>query len=171
MAESGAFHINPGTGRPNQCPDPLNCEFGGADFHYESRHDAEIAWKARQLERGIIAYRSVMQKQERKEEELTLAALRKKAQGGAKKVSWSVVRSLMVKNLSKYLVNFAGLVVSYLVVSGQWLSKDWGPRLLPVLATVALVGFSIWFGIRIFKGSRKTVRVVKKKRQARKVAR
>ena len=67
------------------------------------------------------------------------------------------MRSLMVKNLSKYLVNFTGLVVSYLVLSGQWLSKDWGPRLLPVLATVALVGFSVWFGIRIYKGSRKTV--------------
>ncbi len=167
MNERSAFHINPATGRPNQCTDPLNCEFGGGDFHYASKHDAEVAWKARQLERGIIAYRSVMQKQERKEEERTLLALRKRAQGGAKKVSWGVVRSLMVKNLSKYLVNFTGLVVSYLVVSGQWLSKDWGPRLLPVLATVALIGFSIWFGTRIYKGSRKTVRVVKKKRRAR----
>ncbi|WP_332642283.1 hypothetical protein [Aeromicrobium sp.] len=170
-ASGGAFHINPETGRPNQCRDVLNCEYGSADFHYASKEHAEVAWKARQLERGIIAYRSVMQAQERKEEELTLQALRKRAQGGAKKVSWGVVRSLMVKNLSKYLVNFTGLVVSYLVLSGQWLSKDWGPRLLPVLATVALVGFSIWFGVRIYKGSRKTVRVVKKKRQARKVAR
>ncbi|MDR7085808.1 hypothetical protein J2X11_000647 [Aeromicrobium panaciterrae] len=171
MTDSGTFHINPDTGRPNECPDPLNCKFGGDDFHYASKHDAEVAWKARQLERGIIAYRSVMQKQEQKEEEQTLAALRKKAQGSAKKVSWGVLRSLAVKNLSKYLVNLTGLVVSYIVVSGRWLSDDWARRLIPIIATVTLVGFSIWFGIRIYKGSRKTVRVVKKKRQARKVTR
>jgi hypothetical protein len=165
------FHINPDTGRPNECPDPLNCKFGGDDFHYASKHDAEVAWKARQLERGIIAYRNVMRAQEQKEEEQTLELLRKKAQGGAKKVSWGVLRSLAVKNLSKYLVNFTGLVVSYIVVSGRWLSDDWARRLIPIIATVTLVGFSIWFGIRIYKGSRKTVRVVKKKRQARKVRR
>ena len=171
MTESVAFHVNPDTGRPNQCPDQLNCEFGGDDFHYASKHDAEVAWKARQLERGIIAYRNVMRAQERKEEEQTLELLRKKAQGGAKKVSWSVVRSFAVKNLSKYFANFVGLVVSYLVVSGRWLSDDWARRLLPIIATVTLVGFSVWFGIRIYKGSRKTVRVVKKKRRARKVSR
>ena len=168
---SGVFHINPETGRPNRCPDPLNCKFGGDDFHYASQHDAEVAWKARQLERGIIAYRSVMQAQEKKEEAQTLAALRKKAQGSAKKVSWGVVRSLAVKNLSRYLVNFTGLLVSYLVVSGRWLSDDWARRLLPIIATVTLVGFSIWFGIRIYRGSRRTVRVVKKKRQARRSTR
>ena len=174
MTESSTgdvFHINPDTGRPNECPDPLNCKFGGDDFHYASKHDAEVAWKARQLERGIIAYRNVMRAQEQKEEEQTLALLRKKAQGGAKKVSWGVVRSFAVKNLSKYFANFIGLVVSYIVVSGRWLSDDWARRLIPIIATVTLVGFSIWFGIRIYKGSRKTVRVVKKKRQARKVTR
>ena len=168
---AGAFHINPETGRPNQCVDGLNCEFGGDDFQYASKEHAEVAWKARQLERGIIAYRNVMQAQEKKEEDQTLALLRKKAQGSAKKVSWGVLRSLAVKNLSKYLVNFAGLFFSYLVVSGRWLSDDWVRRLLPIIATATLVGFSIWFGIRIYKGSRKTVRVVKKKRQARKAAR
>lgn len=165
------FHVNPETGRPNRCPDILNCEFGGDDFHYASKHDAEVAWKARQLERGIIAYRNVMRAQEAQEEKRVFEALTKKAQGGARKVSWSVVRSFAVKNLSKYFANFVGLVVSYLVVSGRWLSDDWARRLLPIIATVTLVGFSIWFGIRIYKGSRKTVRVVKRKRQARKVAR
>ena len=166
-APIGVFHINPETGRPNRCPDALNCEFGGDDFHYASNHDAGVAWKARQLERGIIAYRWVMQAREKQEEERTIDALTKKAQGSARKVSWGVVRSLAVKNLSKYLVNFTGLVVSYLVVSGRWLSDDWARRLLPIVATVTLVGFSIWFGIRIFRGSRRTVRVVKKKRRAR----
>ncbi|MEO6604645.1 MAG: hypothetical protein ABIN55_03425 [Aeromicrobium sp.] len=126
-----------------------------------------MAWKARQLERGIIAYRNVMRQQEKQEEQRVFDALTKRAQGGAKKVSWGVLRSLAVKNLSKYLVNFTGLVVSYLVVSGRWLSDDWARRLLPIIATVTLVGFSIWFGTRIYRGSRKTVRVVKKKRKAR----
>jgi hypothetical protein len=171
VAPTGVFHINPDTGLPNRCPDPLNCKFGGGDFHYASRHDAEVAWKARQLERGIIAYRSVMQAQEKKEEKRTLEALTDRAQGSAKKVSWSVVRSLAVKNLSKYVVNFTGLFFSYLVVSGRWLSEDWARRFLPVIASVTLVGFSIWFGVRIYHGSRHTVRVVKKRRRARKVAR
>ena len=170
-APTGSFHINPETGRPNQCPDALNCTFGGSDFHYATKHDAEVAWKARQLERGIIAYRNVMQAQERREEDQPLEALRKKAQGSAKKVSWSVVRSLAVKNLSKYFANFVGLLVSYLVVSGRWLSDDWARRLLPIIATVTFVGFSVWFGIRIYRGSRRTVKVVKRKRRARKVAR
>ncbi len=171
LAPAGVFHINPDTGRPNRCPDPLNCKFGGDDFHYASQHDAEVAWKARQLERGIIAYRSVMQAQEKKEEKRTLEALTKKAQGGAKRVSWGVFRSLAIKNVSKYVVNFIGLFFSYLVVSGQWLSDHWVRRLLPVIATVTLIGFAIWFGIRIYHGSRHTVRVVKKRRRARKVAR
>ena len=170
-ASGGAFHINPETGRPNLCRDLLNCEFGGSDFHYASKEHAEVAWKARQLERGIIAYRSVMQAQEKKEEERTLEALTRKAQGSARKVSWGVVRSLAVKNLSKYLVNFVGLFFSYLVVSGRWLSDDWVRRLLPIVATVTLVGFSVWFGIRIYRGSRRTVRVVKKRRQARRSTR
>jgi len=169
-ASTAVFHINPETGRPNNCPDLLNCTFGGDDFHYASKHDAEVAWKARQLERGIIAYRNVMRAQERREEDKTLAALRKRAQGGAKKLSWGVIRSLAVKNLSKYVVNFAGLVVSYLVVSGRRLPEGWLRRLLPIVATVALIGFSVWFGIRIYKGSRKTVRVVRKRRRARRVA-
>ncbi|MCW2800742.1 MAG: hypothetical protein JWQ70_2214 [Aeromicrobium sp.] len=170
-ASTGVFHINPETGMPNRCPDPLNCKFGGDDFHYASKHDAEVAWKARQLERGIIAYRSVMQAHEKQEEKRTLEALTDRAQGGAKKVSWGVLRSLAVKNLSKYLVNFFGLFFSYLVVSGQWLSDDWARRLLPVIASVTLVGFSIWFGVRIYHGSRHTVHVVKKRRRARRVAR
>jgi hypothetical protein len=168
VAPTGVFHINPETGRPNRCPDPLNCKFGGDDFHYASEHDAQVAWKARQLERGIIAYRSVMQAQERKEEKRTLEALTAKAQGSAKKVSWGVLRSLAVKNLSKYLVNFTGLFFSYLVVSGRWLGEDWARRVLPVVAAVTLVGFSIWFGIRIYRGSRHTVHVVKRRRRARK---
>ncbi|MDX6276626.1 MAG: hypothetical protein QOJ72_754 [Nocardioidaceae bacterium] len=167
-ASTGVFHINPETGRPNRCPDPLNCKFGGNDFHYTSEHDAQVAWKARQLERGIIAYRTVMRAHEKEEEERTLDLLTKKAQGGAKKVSWGVVRSLAVKNLSKYLVNFVGLFFSYLVVSGRWLGEDWARRVLPVVAAVTLVGFSIWFGVRIYHGSRHTVHVVKRRRRARK---
>ena len=108
-----------------------------------------------------------MQAREREEEEQTLLALAKKAQGGARKLSWSAVRSLLVRNLSKYLMNFTGLLVSYLVISGRWLRDDWVRRLLPIIATVAFVGFAAWFGIRIYRGSRKGVRVVKKKRQAR----
>jgi hypothetical protein len=170
-ASTGMFHINPATGLPNRCADTLNCKFGGDDFHYASKHDAEVAWKARQLERGIIAYRTVMRAHEQQEEKRTLDALTKKAQGGARKVSWSVVRSLAVKKLSKYLLNFTGLFFSYLVVSGRWLGEDWARRLLPVIATGTLVGFSIWFGIRIYHGSRHTVHVVKRKRRARKAAR
>jgi hypothetical protein len=170
-ASTGIFHINPETGLPNRCADTLNCKFGGDDFHYSSKHDAEVAWKARQLERGIIAYRTVMRAHERQEEKRTLDALTKKAQGGARKVSWSVVRSLVVKNVSKYVVNFIGLFFSYLVVSGRWLGEDWARRVLPVVATVTLVGFLIWFGIRIYHGSRHTVHVVKRKRRARKAAR
>lgn len=112
-----------------------------------------------------------MREREKQEEQRVFDALTKKAQGGAKKVSWSVVRSFAVKNLSKYFANFVGLVVSYLVVSGRWLSDDWARRLLPIIATITLVGFSTWFGIRIYRGSRKTVRVVKKKRKARKASR
>lgn len=170
-AQASVFHINPETGRPNRCPDPLNCKFGGDDFHYASEHDAQVAWKARQLERGIIAYRSVMQAHERQEEKRTLEALTDKAQGGAKKVSWGVVRSLAVKNVSKYLVNFTGLFFSYLVLSGRWLGEDWARRLVPSVAVVTLVGFSVWFGVRIFHGSRHTVHVVKRRRRARKAAR
>src|SRR4051794_36332865 len=115
-ASTGLFHINPETGLPNRCADVLNCKFGGNDFHYASKHDAEVAWKARQLERGIIAYRAVMRAHEKQEEERTLDALTKKAQHGAKKVSWGVFRSLAIKNVSKYVVNFIGLFFSYLVV-------------------------------------------------------
>ena len=170
-APTGVFHINPETGLPNRCVDALNCTFGGDDFHYASKHDAEVAWKARQLERGIIAYRTVMRAHEKQEEERTLDLLTKKAQGSAKKVSWGVVRSLAVKNLSRYLVNFLGLFFSYLVVSGRWLGEDWARRVLPVVAAVTLVGFSIWFGIRIYHGSKHTVHVVKRRRRARKASR
>ena len=61
MADAGVrFHINPETGLPNKCLDGDTCTFGGGDFHYPDKHDAEVAWRARQLERGIIAYRNVI---------------------------------------------------------------------------------------------------------------
>ena len=69
------YHVNPDTGLPNTCVDSATCTFGGDDFHYPNKHDAQVAWKARQLERGIIAYRNVMRAKEKDEEEAALARL------------------------------------------------------------------------------------------------
>lgn len=160
MTASERFHINPETGRPNTCDDGAECEFGGDDFHYASKHDAEVAWKARQLERGILAYRSVMQARERAEEKRALD----KIAGNAKGVSKSVVRTLVVKNISKYLANFVGILVAYAIASGQWLREDWIRRLLPMIATVVLVVLLAWFGYKLFKGSRKAARAVRSRR-------
>jgi len=162
--EAVRFHVNPDTGQPNKCPDGDTCSFGGDAFHYDSKHDAEIAWQARQLERGVIAYRNVMRAKEAEEEEAALARLAGKAKGVSKKLSWSVVRSVAVKNLSKYSVNLLGVFVAYAVASGKWLTDDWIRRLLPTVATVVLVALLLWFGLKFAKGSRKAAVAVKKRR-------
>jgi hypothetical protein len=165
------FHVNPDTGQPNKCPDGDTCTFGGDAFHYDSKHDAEIAWQARQLERGDIAYRNVMRAKEREEEEAALERLAGKAKGVSKKLSWSVVRSVAVRNLSKYAVNFLGVFIAYAVASGKWLTEDWINRLLPTVATVVLVALLIWFGLKFAKGSKKAAVAVKKRRVKRAVRR
>ena len=165
------YHINPETGLPNQCDDGDTCTFGGADFHYPNKHDAQVAWRARQLERGVIAYRNVMQAKEKEEEEAALAKLTGNAKGQAKKISWGIVRSILTRNITKYVVNFLGVVVAYAVASGQWISEDWIRRLLPIIATVVLIALLAWFGIKLFKGSRKAAVVVKRRRTAKRVAR
>jgi hypothetical protein len=162
------FHINPATGLPNKCDDGEDCGFGGEAFHYPNKHDAQVAWKARQLERGVVAYRTVMQAKERAEEEATLAKLAGKAQGYSKKISWSVVRSVVVKNLSKYMVNFLGVFMAYAVASGKWLTDDWIRRLLPTIATVVLVALVAWFALKFVKGGRKAAKVVERRRSNRK---
>ncbi len=166
MAEAVRFHINPETGRPNRCHDGDTCEFGGPDFHYPDQHDAEVAWKARQLERGVIAYRNVMRAKEREEEQAALAKLTGNAKGLSKKLSWSVVRSILSKNISKYVVNFLGVLTAYAVASGRWLSEDWIRRLLPTVATVVLIGLLAWFGVKLYAGSKKAARVVVTRRKA-----
>jgi len=170
MVEADRFHINPETGRPNQCLDGDTCEFGGADFHYPDKHDAEVAWRARQLERGVIAYRNVMQAKEREEEDAALAKLTGNAKGQAKKLSWGIVRSILTRNMSKYIVNFFGVLIAYAVASGRWIREDWIRRLLPIIATIVLVALLAWFGIKLFKGSRKAARVVKQRRTAKRAA-
>ena len=170
MVEADRFHINPETGRPNQCLEGDTCTFGGADFHYPNKHDAEVAWRARQLERGVIAYRNVMRAKEREEEDAALSKLTGNAKGQARKLSWGIVRSILTKNISKYIVNFFGVVVAYAVASGQWIKEDWIRRLLPIIATVVLVALLAWFGIKLYKGSRKAAQVVKRRRTARRVA-
>lgn len=163
------FHVNPATGLPNRCDDGHACELGGDPFHYDSRHDAQVAWQARQLERGVIAYRNVMQKREREQEEAAFAELAGKARGMSKKISGSVVRSIVVKNVSKYAVNFLGVFVAYAVASGTWLTDDWVRRLLPAAATVVLVGLLVWWGLKLAKGGRKAASAVKR-RSARRAA-
>ncbi|HUP99687.1 MAG TPA: hypothetical protein VM093_04435 [Aeromicrobium sp.] len=158
------YHVNPDTGLPNRCDDGDTCTFGSEDFHYPSKHDAQVAWKARQLERGIIAYRNVMRAKERDEEEAALEKLTGKAKGFSKKLSWSVVRSVVVRNASKYLVNFLGIFMAYAVASGEWLTEDWIRRLLPTVAMVVLVALLAWFGVNAYKGSRHAARVVRKRR-------
>lgn len=175
MAESSTeaqrYHVNPDTGQPNKCPDVDTCEFGGDAFHYDSRHDAQIAWQARQLERGVIAYRNVMRAKEKQEEEAALERLAGKAKGVSKKLSWSVVRSVAVRNLSKYSVNLLGVFVAYAVASGKWLTDVWIRRLLPTVATVVLVALLIWFGLKFAKGSKKAAVAVKRQRVRRAVRR
>jgi hypothetical protein len=175
MAEPSAgterYHVNPDTGQPNKCLDGDTCEFGGDAFHYDSRHDASIAWQARQLERGVIAYRNVMRAKEREEEEAALEKLAGRAKGVSKKISWSVVRSVVVKNLSKYAVNILGVFMAYAVASGKWLTDDWIRRLLPTVASVVLIALLIWFGLKFAKGSRKAAVAVKRRRIRRAVRR
>lgn len=164
------FHINPETGLPNKCTEGADCRFGGDDFHYPDKHDAQVAWKARQLERGIVAYRNVMRKKEQDEEDEALARLGGKAKGISKKLSWGVVRSIAVKNLSKYVVNFLGMFTAYAVASGKWLTSDM-KRLVPTTAAIVFVALLAWFGIKLFKGSRKAAKVVRRRRATRPAAR
>lgn len=175
MAESPPravrYHVNPDTGQPNKCLDGDTCTFGGDAFHYETRHDAQIAWQARQLERGIIAYRNVLRAKEAEEEEKALEKLAGKAKGVSKKLSWSVVRSVVMRNLTKYAVNFLGVFVAYAVASGKWLTDDWMRRLLPTVASIVLVALLIWFGLKFAKGSRKAAVAVKRRRVRRAVRR
>ena len=175
MTESSAevvrYHVNPDTGQPNKCVDGDTCTFGSDAFHYESRHDAQIAWEARQLERGVIAYRNVMRAKEAQEEEAALEKLAGKAKGVSKKLSWGVVRSVVMRNLTKYSVNFLGVFMAYAVASGKWLTDDWIRRLLPTVASVVLVALLIWFGLKFAKGSRKAAVAVKKRRVKRAVRR
>ena len=84
-----------------------------------------VAWKARQLERGVVAYQRLMPTKAKREEEASLARIAGKAQGFSKMISWSVVRSVVVKNLSKFVVNFLGVFMAYAVASGKWLTDDW----------------------------------------------
>ena len=165
------FHINPATGLPNKCDDGEDCQFGGDAFHYPNKHDAQVAWKARQLERGVVAYQRLMPKKAAHQEEATLAKLAGKAQGYSKKISWSVIRSVVVKNLTKYFVNFLGVFMAYAVASGKWLTDDWIRRLLPTVATVVLVALGAWFLLKFIKGGRKAAKVVERRRTRRKAAR
>jgi hypothetical protein len=165
------YHINPETGQPNKCLDGDTCAFGGPDFHYPDKHDAEVAWRARQLERGVIAYRNVMQAKEREEEEAALEKLGSNAKGLSKRLSGGVVRSILTKNISKYVVNFLGVLTAYAVATGTWLSEDWIRRLVPTMATVVLVVLLAWFGIKLYHGSRKAARVVKRRRAVKRATR
>ena len=169
--ETVRYHVNPDTGQPNKCVDGDTCTFGSDAFHYASKHDAAIAWQARQLERGVIAYRNVMRAKEAEEEEAALKKLAGEAKGFSKKISWSVVRSVVVKNLSKYAVNFLGVFVAYAVASGKWLTDDWIRRLLPTVATVVLIALLLWFGLKFAKGSKRAAVAVKRRRVRRAVRR
>ena len=171
MDGADLYHINPATGLPNRCPDVDTCAFGGPEFHYPDKHDAEVAWRARQLERGVIAYRNEMRAKEKQEEEAGLAKLTGNAKGFSKRISKGVFRSIVAKNISKYVVNFMGVLTAYVVASGKWLSEDWIRRLLPTVATIVLVALLGWFGIELFKGSRKAARVVRKRRSAKRATR
>jgi hypothetical protein len=170
MDEAVRYHINPDTGQPNRCLEGDTCPFGGPDFHYPDKHDAEVAWRARQLERGIIAYRNVMRAKEKEEEDAALAKLQS-AKGFSKKLSGGVVRSILTKNISKYVVNFLGVLTAYAVATGTWLSEDWIRRLLPTIATIVLIALLAWFGVKLFKGSRKAAVVVKRRRAAKRATR
>ena len=169
--ETVRYHVNPDTGQPNKCADGDTCRFGSDAFHYASKHDAAIAWQARQLERGVIAYRNVMRAKEAEEEEAALKKLAGEAKGFSKKISWSVVRSVVVKNLSKYAVNFLGVFMAYAVASGKWLTDDWIRRLLPTVATVVLIALLLWFGLKFAMGGKKAAVAVKRRRVRRAVRR
>lgn len=162
-AAAERYHINPETGLPNKCLEGDHCTFGGDPFHYPDKHDAQVAWQARQLERGILAYRNVMRAKEKEEEDAALAKVAGNAKGLSKKLSWGVARSILVKNISKYVVNFLGVFIAYAVASGKWLSEDWIRRLLPTIATVVLIALLAWFGIKLYKGSKEAAVVVKRR--------
>jgi hypothetical protein len=68
-------------------------------------------------------------------------------------------------------VNFFGVLVAYAVASGRWISEDWIRRLLPIIATVVLIALLGWFGIKLFKGSRRAARVVKQRRTVKRATR
>lgn len=167
MPEVERFHINPVTGLPNVCVDGQTCMLGGPQFHYATKHDATVAWEARQLERGILAYRTVMQAKEKRDEEAALAKLAGNAKGVSKKLSVSVVRSVIVKNISKYLVNFLGVFTAYAVASGKWLTDDWIRRLLPTVASIVFVALLGWWIVKLVKGSRRAARAVKRRKARR----
>jgi hypothetical protein len=112
-----------------------------------------------------------MRAKEKEEEDAALAKLESNAKGFSKKLSGGVVRSILTKNISKYAVNFLGVLTAYAVATGTWLSEDWIRRLLPTIATVVLVVLLAWFGVKLFKGSRKAARVVKRRRAAKRAAR
>jgi hypothetical protein len=105
-----------------------------------------------------------MQAKEKQEEDAALEKLVGKAKSTSKKFSWSILRSVVTRNLSKYLINFLGVFMAYAVASGKWLSEDWVRRLLPIVATVVLISLLGWFLLKAWKGSRKAARVVKKRR-------
>jgi hypothetical protein len=63
-------------------------------------------------------------------------------------------------------VNFLGVLTAYAVASGKWLSEDWIRRLLPTVATIVLIGLLAWFGVKLYAGSKKAARVVKRRRKA-----
>ena len=122
-------------------------------------------------ERGVIAYRNVMRAKEKEEEDKALEKLAGKAKGVSKKLSWGVIRSVVMRNLTKYTVNFLGVFMAYAVASGKWLTDDWVRRLLPTVASVVLVALLIWFGFKFAKGSRKAAVAVKRRRVRRAVRR
>lgn len=164
MPTPDRFHVNPTTGLPNACDGGDSCEFGGDAFHYETKRDAQVAWKARQLERGIIAYRNVMQAKEKQEEDAALDRLMGKAKAQSKKFSLGFVKSMVTKNLSKYMVNFLGVFMAYAVASGKWLTEDWVRRLLPAVASIVLVALLCWFTAKAWKGSRQAASAAKRRR-------
>jgi hypothetical protein len=67
-------------------------------------------------------------------------------------------------------VNFVGVLIAYAVASGRWIREDWIRRLLPIIATIVLIALLTWFGIKLFKGSRKAARVVRQRRTAKRAA-
>ena len=170
MATAVRYHVNPETGLPNRCLDGDDCAFGGDDFHYPDKHDADVAWRARQLERGVIADRHAWQAKE-KDDDAALSKLNRNAQGLSKRLSGGVVRSILVKNISKYVVNFLGVLTAYAVASGKWLTEDWIRRLLPTVATFVLIGLLVWFGLKLFIGSRRAAHVVRERRAVRRATR